>query len=175
MLRNLFSRAPSGLRPRFFSSGAGVTGFKVLGVQQIAVGGASKERLSNLWVDTLGLDYHSTYKSEKENVDEDILECGAGPFKVEVDSKSRRCGGGKSLRRPGAAGAESSATNGAHGCSRLVFSLDPASPGLLCFCYALLSVDLCRTARALLYLSGEPHPSSGDSHAAARCCLKASG
>ena len=29
--------------------------FKVLGIQQIAVGGLDKQRLRNLWVDTLGL------------------------------------------------------------------------------------------------------------------------
>lgn len=29
--------------------------FKILGIQQIAVGGRSKERLRRLWVDTLGL------------------------------------------------------------------------------------------------------------------------
>lgn len=59
--------------------------FKVLGIQQIAVGGLDKLALKKFWVDTLGLRYASTYKSEKENVDEDICEAGHGPFKVEVD------------------------------------------------------------------------------------------
>lgn len=59
--------------------------FRVLGVQQIAVGGADKGRLKKLWVDTLGLDLTGNYKSEKENVDEDIAVAGRGPFKVEVD------------------------------------------------------------------------------------------
>ncbi|MEQ1804901.1 MAG: VOC family protein [Burkholderiaceae bacterium] len=59
--------------------------FKVLGIQQIAVGGASKERLRALWVDKLGLQPVSTFRSERENVDEDICSLGAGPFKVEVD------------------------------------------------------------------------------------------
>lgn len=59
--------------------------FRVLGVQQIAVGAESKARLKNLWVDILGLTYKSTYSSEKENVDEDILEAGHGLFAVEVD------------------------------------------------------------------------------------------
>jgi lactoylglutathione lyase len=59
--------------------------FKVLGVQQIAIGGLDKQALRRFWVDTLGLTYASTYRSEKENVDEDICEAGAGPFKVEVD------------------------------------------------------------------------------------------
>ena len=59
--------------------------FQVLGVQQIAVGGLDKEKLRRFWVDLLGLEYASSYRSEKENVDEDICEAGAGPFKVEVD------------------------------------------------------------------------------------------
>jgi lactoylglutathione lyase len=59
--------------------------FKVLGVQQVAVGGADKSALRRLWVDTLGLTPHGNYRSEKENVDEDIVTMGAGPFTVEVD------------------------------------------------------------------------------------------
>ncbi len=59
--------------------------FKVLGVQQIAIGGLDKTKLRKLWVDTLGLTVTGTFKSENENVDEDIAEAGAGPFKVEVD------------------------------------------------------------------------------------------
>jgi lactoylglutathione lyase len=59
--------------------------FKVLGIQQIAVGGLDKNRLRALWVDTLGLNLTGDYQSEKENVDEDIAVAGAGPLKVEVD------------------------------------------------------------------------------------------
>jgi lactoylglutathione lyase len=59
--------------------------FKVLGVQQIAVGGLDKHRLRKLWVDTLGLKLSGTYQSAAENVDEDIVVVGNGPFKVEVD------------------------------------------------------------------------------------------
>jgi lactoylglutathione lyase len=59
--------------------------FRVLGVQQIAVGGADKARLRKLWVDVLGLHVEGSYKSEKENVDEDIAVAGRGPFRVEVD------------------------------------------------------------------------------------------
>ncbi|MDP2793217.1 MAG: VOC family protein [Sulfurisoma sp.] len=59
--------------------------FKVLGIQQIAIGGASKERLKTLWVDKLGLAVTGNFVSERENVDEDICVMGAGPFKVEVD------------------------------------------------------------------------------------------
>lgn len=59
--------------------------FKVLGVQQIAIGGPDKNRLSKLWVDLFGLQVTGTFRSERENVDEDICSIGSGPFKVEVD------------------------------------------------------------------------------------------
>lgn len=59
--------------------------FKVLGIQQIAVSGLDKSRLRSLWVDTLGLELSGTYRSDRENVDEDIAVLGAGPLKVEVD------------------------------------------------------------------------------------------
>lgn len=59
--------------------------FKVLGIQQIAIGGASKDRLRKLWVDMLGLEVTGNFVSERENVDEDICTVGRGPFKVEVD------------------------------------------------------------------------------------------
>jgi lactoylglutathione lyase len=59
--------------------------FKVLGIQQIAVGGPSRERLARLWVDMLGLQVSGHFVSEKENVDEVITTLGSGPFKVDVD------------------------------------------------------------------------------------------
>lgn len=59
--------------------------FSVLGIQQIAIGGESKEKLKSFWVDLLGLEQKSSFRSEKENVDEDILSVGAGSFAVEVD------------------------------------------------------------------------------------------
>jgi lactoylglutathione lyase len=59
--------------------------FRILGLQQIAVGGLDKGALRTLWVDTLGLESHGSYTSEKENVDEDIAVAGVGPFRVEVD------------------------------------------------------------------------------------------
>lgn len=59
--------------------------FEVLGVQQIAVGGLDKQKLRHFWVDILGIRYASTYRSENENVDEDICEMGWGPSRVEVD------------------------------------------------------------------------------------------
>ncbi len=59
--------------------------FKVLGIQQIAIGALSKARLRTLWVDMLGLQVTGQFASERENVDEDICAMGAGAFKVEVD------------------------------------------------------------------------------------------
>ena len=59
--------------------------FKVLGIQQVAVGSTSKERLRTLWVDRLGLAVTGHFASERENVDEDICAIGSGAFKVEVD------------------------------------------------------------------------------------------
>jgi lactoylglutathione lyase len=59
--------------------------FRILGVQQIAIGGPSKQRLKSLWVDVLGLEVKSTFISERENVDEDICSLGKGVQAVEVD------------------------------------------------------------------------------------------
>lgn len=57
----------------------------MLGLQQVAIGGPDKHALSRLWVDVFGLEKKSSFRSERENVDEDILQCGRGPFAVEVD------------------------------------------------------------------------------------------
>ena len=59
--------------------------FRVLGVQQVAVGAADKARLRALWVDLLGLETQSTFRSERENVDEDVLSLGTGEHAVEID------------------------------------------------------------------------------------------
>ena len=59
--------------------------FKVLGIQQIAIGGTSKDRLRTLWVDKLGLEVTGNFVSERENVDEDIAVMGAGAAACEVD------------------------------------------------------------------------------------------
>jgi len=59
--------------------------FKVLGVQQIAIGGPDKKRMQALWVDMLGLSVTGNFTSQSENVDEDILTIGQGAHKVEVD------------------------------------------------------------------------------------------
>jgi lactoylglutathione lyase len=55
--------------------------FKILGVQQIAIGGPSKDALRKLWVDLLGVPATGTFRSERENVDEDILSIAG----VEID------------------------------------------------------------------------------------------
>ena len=59
--------------------------FKVLGIQQIAIGAADKRRLRTLWVDLFGLMPSGDFRSERENVDEDICAIGHGVFKVEID------------------------------------------------------------------------------------------
>jgi lactoylglutathione lyase len=59
--------------------------FRVLGLQQIALGAVNKSELRKLWVDTFGLELKGNFRSERENVDEDIAELGRGPLAVEVD------------------------------------------------------------------------------------------
>lgn len=59
--------------------------FQILGIQQIAIGGDDKHRLRSLWIDLLGLEYKSTFVSDRENVDEDICTIGSGVHQVEVD------------------------------------------------------------------------------------------
>ena len=59
--------------------------FRILGVQQIAIGGPDKQRLRALWVDIFGLSVKSSFVSERENVDEDICALGDGAHAVEVD------------------------------------------------------------------------------------------
>ena len=85
---------PAAFRPNHdkvgFSSGAAAASdrpFQILGLQQIAVGSLSKESMSNIWIDVFGISKSGTYKSEKENVDEDILKIGprGSPYVVEVD------------------------------------------------------------------------------------------
>jgi len=59
--------------------------FRVLGVQQIAIGALSKQPLLELWSGLLGLEVRGTYESVSENVSEAILELGTGPTRVELD------------------------------------------------------------------------------------------
>ena len=59
--------------------------FRILGLQQIAVGATDKARLRKLWVDVLGVQLEGNYRSESENVDEDIAAIGKGAARVEID------------------------------------------------------------------------------------------
>ena len=59
--------------------------FKILGIQQVAIGGENKDRLRKLWVELLGFEYKSTFVSERQNVDEDICAIGTGAHEIEVD------------------------------------------------------------------------------------------
>ena len=59
--------------------------FRILGLQQVAIGGPDKQRLRALWVDMLGLAVKGNFVSERENVDEDICAVGHGAHEIEVD------------------------------------------------------------------------------------------
>lgn len=59
--------------------------FRILGLQQVALGAVDLAPLTALWVDAFGLTPIGSYRSEQENVDELILEIGAGSARVEVD------------------------------------------------------------------------------------------
>lgn len=59
--------------------------FRILGVQQIALGASDKERLFPLWIDLLGLERVGSFRSASENVDEEILRIGSGAHAVELD------------------------------------------------------------------------------------------
>jgi len=59
--------------------------FRILGVQQIAVGATDKAALRKLWVDVLGVQVVGSYRAERENVDEDIAVVGRGAARVEID------------------------------------------------------------------------------------------
>jgi lactoylglutathione lyase len=59
--------------------------FRVLGLQQVAIGGLELEPLRHLWSGLLGIERTGTYESATENVIEDILEVGEGRGTVEID------------------------------------------------------------------------------------------
>jgi lactoylglutathione lyase len=59
--------------------------FRVLGIQQIAIGGLDKSVLSELWTGLFGIEKVKDYQSETENVDEDVLSMGSGAHAVEID------------------------------------------------------------------------------------------
>ncbi|MCU0656195.1 MAG: VOC family protein [Polyangiaceae bacterium] len=59
--------------------------FRILGLQQIAIGAPDKSPLRHLWGELFGLPTVGSFRSEQENVDEDILELGSGNARVEID------------------------------------------------------------------------------------------
>lgn len=59
--------------------------FRILGLQQVAIGGPDKQRLRRLWVELFGLQPKGHFVSERENVDEDICVLGSGAAAVEID------------------------------------------------------------------------------------------
>lgn len=59
--------------------------FRVLGLQQIAIGGLELSKLRHLWCDLLGLVQEGSYQNAVENVVEDILRLGPAATHVEVD------------------------------------------------------------------------------------------
>ena len=59
--------------------------FRVLGVQQIAIGGLDLAPLRRLWCDWLGLSSRGSYQSRAENVLEDLLSVGPSDAAVEID------------------------------------------------------------------------------------------
>jgi lactoylglutathione lyase len=59
--------------------------FQILGLQQIAIGGRDKARMQKLWGELFGIPTVGSFRSERENVDEDILRVGEGRAAVEID------------------------------------------------------------------------------------------
>jgi lactoylglutathione lyase len=69
----------------FFSTTIEKRPFRILGLQQIAIGSLKKDDLSMFWENLLGIEKIGTYQSNKENVDEDILKLGKGLNSIEID------------------------------------------------------------------------------------------
>ena len=59
--------------------------FRILGVQQIALGALDRQPLVEFWSGLLGLPVRGSYESASENVSEAILELGVGVLRVELD------------------------------------------------------------------------------------------
>ncbi len=55
--------------------------FRILGLQQVAIGALDRGPLRHLWCELLGVPQVGTYQSASENVAEDILQLGA----IELD------------------------------------------------------------------------------------------
>ena len=63
----------------------GARPFRILGLQQIAIGGLERGPLRHLWLDLLGVSQVGSYQSAAENVIEDILSVGPAVAPVEID------------------------------------------------------------------------------------------
>ncbi len=59
--------------------------FKILGLQQVAIGWENKEILETFFIDLLGIEKISSFESKKENVRESICSIGESPNGVELD------------------------------------------------------------------------------------------
>lgn len=59
--------------------------FRVLGLQQVALGGADRSALAEFWTGCLGIPQVGQFRSVPENVDEAILRLGRGLAAVEID------------------------------------------------------------------------------------------
>lgn len=59
--------------------------FRILGLQQVALGNLDKTLLEHLFIDVLGCTRTGEYRSESENVDETILHIGHRIHGVEID------------------------------------------------------------------------------------------
>lgn len=59
--------------------------FKILGVQQIAIGCAERGPLDALWKGVFDMKPHDCVTIETENVCEDIVQLGPNPYTVEID------------------------------------------------------------------------------------------
>ena len=59
--------------------------FRILGVQQIALGALDKQPLVELWAGLFGLPIKGQFASPGENVNETILEIGVGVARIELD------------------------------------------------------------------------------------------
>ncbi len=70
--------------PRFESSDISRP-FKILGIQQVAIGCEEKGPLDLLWKGIFGLEPSATKTIESENVEEDIIKLGVKPYEVEID------------------------------------------------------------------------------------------
>jgi lactoylglutathione lyase len=63
----------------------GARPFRILGLQQVAIGGLAREPLLKLWCELLGVEAVGSYQSAAENVSEDILRLGPPEAPVELD------------------------------------------------------------------------------------------